>query len=44
MGICCKAQELKPALCYNLEGLDGVGEGREDYEGGDICVPMADPC
>ena len=30
-------------LCDNLEGCDGVGGGREIQEGGDICIPMADP-
>ena len=33
-----------PALRDNLEGWDGVGGRREVQEGGDICVPMADPC
>ena len=28
----------------NLEGWDGVGDGREVQEGGDICVPAADSC
>ena len=36
-------RELKPGLYDNLEGWDGVGGGREVQEGGDICVPMADP-
>jgi len=31
-------------LCDYLEGCDGVGGGREVQEGGDICMPMADPC
>ena len=31
-------------LCDNLDGLDGVGDGREVQEGGDIYIPMADPC
>ena len=29
-------------LCDNLEGWDGVGDGRQVLEGGDICVPVAD--
>ena len=29
-------------LWDNLEGWDGIGDGREVHEGGDICVPMAD--
>ena len=28
----------------NLEGWDGVGGGREDQEGGNICLPVADSC
>ena len=31
-------------LCNNVEGWDGVGGGREVQEGGNICIPMADPC
>ena len=33
-------RELKPVLCGNLEGWDGVGGGREGQEGGDgdICT------
>ena len=37
-------KELKQGLCINLEGLDGVGNGRELQTGGDILIPMADPC
>ena len=29
---------------YIVEGWNGVGDGREVQEGGDICIPMADPC
>ena len=36
--------ELIPVLCDNLDGWDGVGDGREVQEGGDICTPMADSC
>ena len=31
-------------LCDNLERWDGVGDGTEVQEGGDICMPMADSC
>ena len=31
-----------PVLRDNLEGWDGVGDGREDPERGDTCVPGAD--
>ena len=34
----------KQGLCINLEGWDGVGNGREDQKGGDMCIPMADSC
>ena len=37
-------RKLKQGLCINLEGLDGVGDGREVQKGGDICIPMADSC
>ena len=37
-------RELKQGLCINLEGWGGEGDGREVQKGGDICVPMADPC
>ena len=33
---------LKSVLWDNLEGWDGVGDGREFQEGGDMCVPTAD--
>ena len=29
-------RELKPSVCDNLEGWDGVGGGREVPKGGDI--------
>ena len=31
-------------LSDSLEGWDGVGGGREVQEGGDIRLPIADPC
>ena len=32
-------------LCDNLEGWDGIGDGRRRVqEGGDMCIPMADSC
>ena len=37
-------RKLKQGLCFNLEGWDGEGDGREFQNGGDICVPMADTC
>ena len=37
-------RKLKWGLCINLEQWDGVGEGREVQNGGDICIPMADSC
>ena len=37
-------RKLKHGLCFNLEGWDGEGDGREFQNGGDICVPMADSC
>ena len=37
-------RELSPVLFDNLEGWHGLGGGREFQEGGDMCIPMADPC
>ena len=37
-------RKLKQGLCINLEGWDGVGDGREVQKGGDICIPMAGSC
>ena len=37
-------RKLKQRLCINLEGWDGVGDGREVQKGGGICIPMADSC
>ena len=31
-----------PALWDNFEGWEGVGDGKEVQEGGDICIPMTD--
>ena len=35
---------LRSALLDNLEGWDGERGGREAQVGGDVCIPMADPC
>ena len=35
-------RKIKQGLCINLEGWDGVGDGREVQKGGYICIPMAD--
>ena len=32
-------RKLKQGLCFNLEGWDGVGDGREVQKGEDICRP-----
>ena len=37
-------RKLKQGLCINLEGWDGVEDGREVQKGEDICIPMADSC
>ena len=36
--------KLKQGLCINLEGWNGVGDGREFQKGEDNCIPMADSC
>ena len=37
-------RKLKQELCINLGEGDGAGDEREVQKGGDICIPMADPC
>ena len=44
MGICSLQRELNLVLCDNLERQDGVEDGREAQERGDICIPVADSC
>ena len=39
-----RPRELNPGLCDNLEGWDGVGDGREVQRRGEICVSVADSC
>ena len=34
-------REFKHGLCNKLRGGDGVGDGREFQEGGDLCIPLA---
>ena len=43
MGICCMAQGTHKGA-INLEGWGREGDGREDQQGKDICIPMADSC
>ena len=31
-------------LSDNLEGWDGVGDGMEFQEGGDMCIPVTHSC
>ena len=37
-------RKLKQGLCINVDGWDGERDGREVQKGGNICIPMADPC
>ena len=37
-------REKNKKIYDNLEGWDGVGDGREAQEGGDIAVPVANSC
>ena len=39
-----RLRKLKQGLCINIEGWDGVGDGREVQKGGNIHIPMADSC
>ena len=35
-------RKLKQGLCFNLEGWNRAGNGREVQKGGDIYIPMGD--
>ena len=37
-------RKLKQGFCINLEGWNGVGDGKEVQKGGDKYIPMADSC
>ena len=37
-------RKLKQGLCFNLEGWNRAGNGREVQKGGDIYIPMGDSC
>ena len=37
-------RKLRQGLCINVEGWDGVGDGREVQKRGDICILMPDSC
>ena len=37
----CDARSSNPMLCDKLEGWDGVRDGNEVQEGGDICILRA---
>ena len=37
-------RKLKQGLYINLDEWDVEGNGREVQKGGDICIPMAEPC
>ena len=37
-------RKLKQRLSVDLEGWDGVGDGREVQKERDICISMADSC
>ena len=41
MGIGCMTQGTQTRSLYQPRG---EGDGREVQKGGDICIPMADPC
>ena len=34
-------RKLKQRLCFNLEGWDGAGDGREFQQGGALWIPLA---
>ena len=37
-------RKLKQGRCFNREGWDGEGNGREVQKRGDIYIPMDDSC
>ena len=37
-------RKVKQGFCINLEGWDGVGDGRGVQKEADICIPKADSC
>ena len=37
-------RKLKQGLCINLYGWDAAGDGREDQQGGNICITMSVSC
>ena len=39
-----KHREPNPVFCDNLEGWDGVGDGREVQEGRGLCILVPDSC
>ena len=43
VGMCYMTQGTQTRFRDNLEGLGGLGAGREALEGGDICISMAYP-
>ena len=42
MEICCMSEGIQTGALYQPRGVDGVEDGRDGQEGGDICIPMAD--
>ena len=40
----CDTGSPNQVLRGNPEGWEVVGSGREDQEGGDVCIPVADSC
>ena len=45
LGICSVTQGVfNLVLSDNLEGWDGVGDGMEFQEGGDMCIPVTHSC
>ena len=42
--VAATCRELSPVHCDPLEGWGGEGGARGVQEGGDTCIPMADPC
>ena len=38
------AQGTQTGALYQPRGVGWEGDGREGQKGGDMCIPVADPC
>ena len=43
-GVLCNSGGSNLVPCDNPKGWDGAGGARRDQEGGNMYIPMSDPC